>query len=99
MAPQTPRSLKHKVDGRQVGCDQIEVQIKALLRHLGGNQNLSAVPIAALAKGFQNMVFAHLPLFSWKAGMEEKHFRPVGQALANTQAFAFKKFTFRKKRR
>jgi hypothetical protein len=51
MSPQAPSALEHKVDGREVGCDQIEVQIQTLFHYLGRDEDFSASSITPLPKG------------------------------------------------
>ena len=97
MPPQAPGSLKHEVDGCEVGCDQVEIQIKTLLGHLGGNENLSAVPASTFTKDFQNLILAFLPPVGRKTRVKEKHFRPIGKPFADTLAFALQRLTLGEK--
>ena len=50
MSPQAPRALEHEVDGREVGCDQIEVQIQTLFHHLSRNEDFAASSITPFPK-------------------------------------------------
>lgn len=97
MSPQAPRPLENQIDRREVGCNQVEIQVKTLFRHLGGNENFTAIPISTYPEGLQDLFFALLPPVGRKARVEKKHLRPIGEAFANTLAFALQRLTLGEK--
>jgi hypothetical protein len=97
MPPHASRSLENQVNWREIGCYQVKIQIKALLDHLSGNEDLSAFPIPAPPENLYGMVLAFLPAVSRKAGVKKEHFRSIGKAFADTLAFTLQNLTLRKK--
>jgi hypothetical protein len=89
--PEASRALEHEIDGRKIGCDQVKVQIQTLLRHLGGNEDFPTFPAPTFSEYFQNQILALLPPISRKAGVEEEYFCSIGEALADTLAFALQR--------
>ena len=98
MSPQAPRSLEYEVNGREVGGDQIKVEVQTLLRHLGGNEDFSAIRFPLSPKDVQGLVLTFLAPVCRKAGVEEEHFRSIGEALADTLTFALQRFPSGKSR-
>ena len=98
MAPQPAGPLQQEIDGREVGGDDVEIEIQALLSHLGGNQDLAAT--AQLATGFteniERPLFADSAFTSRKTRMEQINLGAVVKPLADLLTLPPQRDAFRK---
>lgn len=79
VAMQTTGALQDQIHRRQVGEHEIEVDIQALLSHLGGDQQGLGRPLAALAETRQHGLFLLAALIRREARMKQQQRHRISQ--------------------
>src|SRR4051812_16683679 len=74
MPPKPSHALQEHVSRRQIGDNEIQVNVHALLHYLSCNEDRPAATAGTLlAQPFQPMLFQLLPSEKWKATVKQGH--------------------------
>ena len=73
MTPEAAKPLQEHIGRREVGDDEVSVDVHALFDDLGGDQNAAGGPaVSILAQAAQPKALKLVPAELGKAGMEQR---------------------------